>query len=108
MTKTSLRTPINGIDLQALDAIIDGIRDDASQAIARFHVATRWTGGTRSEAVVKGFEIGSDQLERRFTIVADEPAELLGQDSAPNPQELLMGALNACLTVGHVAMAAVH
>jgi uncharacterized OsmC-like protein len=28
---------------------------------------------------------------------------LLGSDSAPNPQELLMAALNACMTVGYVA-----
>ena len=33
--------------------------------------------------------------------------ELLGQNSAPNPQELLMTALNACITVGYVAGAAV-
>ncbi|MEW6384669.1 MAG: OsmC family protein, partial [Pseudomonadota bacterium] len=30
----------------------------------------------------------------------------LGQNSAPNPQELLMAALNACLTVGYVVNAA--
>ena len=28
---------------------------------------------------------------------------VLGADSAPNPQELLMAAFNACITVGYVA-----
>jgi uncharacterized OsmC-like protein len=40
-------------------------------------------------------------------IDVDEPHELLGQNSAPNPQEMLMTALNACITVGYVAGAAV-
>ena len=31
----------------------------------------------------------------------DEPHELLGQNSAPNPQEMLMTALNACIMVGY-------
>ena len=37
----------------------------------------------------------------------DEPHELLGQNTAPNPQEMLMTALNACIMVGYVAGAAV-
>jgi uncharacterized OsmC-like protein len=40
-------------------------------------------------------------------IDVDEPHELLGQNSAPNPQEMLMTALNACITVGYLAGAAV-
>jgi uncharacterized OsmC-like protein len=38
----------------------------------------------------------------------DEPFELLGSNTAPNPQELLLTALNACITVGYVAGAAVQ
>jgi uncharacterized OsmC-like protein len=45
-------------------------------------------------------------VHRHFTIDADEPFELLGRNTAPNPQELLMTALNACITVGYVAGAA--
>ena len=30
----------------------------------------------------------------------------MGENTAPNPQELLMAALNACVTVGYVAGAA--
>ena len=49
-----------------------------------------------------------NRVARRHKIVADEPCELLGADSAPNPQELLMAAFNACITVGYVAGAAVR
>jgi uncharacterized OsmC-like protein len=38
----------------------------------------------------------------------DEPLELLGENTAPNPQEMLMAALNACVMVGYVAGAAVR
>lgn len=42
-------------------------------------------------------------MARDFEIAADEPLELLGTNTAPNPQELLMAAVNACMTVGYVA-----
>ena len=47
-------------------------------------------------------------MPRNFTIVADEPMELLGTNTAPNPQELLMAAVNACMMVGYVCQAAIR
>jgi uncharacterized OsmC-like protein len=57
--------------------------------------------------VVEGFTLGGERVSRTHKIVADEPFELLGGDSAPNPQELLMAAFNACITVGYVAGASI-
>jgi len=48
------------------------------------------------------------EVHRHFEVNVDEPFELLGQNSAPNPQEMLMTALNACIMVGYVVGAAVH
>lgn len=42
-------------------------------------------------------------MKRDYAIRADEPPELLGRGEAPNPQELLMAGLNACMMVGYVA-----
>ncbi|MDK2660035.1 OsmC family protein [Cupriavidus consociatus] len=50
--------------------------------------------------------LGGKTIERGFSIEADEPPGLLGGDHAANPQELLLAALNACMTVGYVANAA--
>ena len=96
----------NGLDLPALGEVVEAIEKDASQAVVGFAVTTRWTGQTRSETVVDHFTMGGERISRAHKIIADEPCELLGQDSAPNPQELLMAAFNACITVGYVAGAA--
>jgi len=42
---------------------------------------------------------------RTFAIVSDEPQELCGGNTAPNPQELLMSSLASCMMVGIVANA---
>ena len=68
-----------------------------------FDVVTRWKGQTRTETTVDGVTLAGERISRSHAIVADEPFELLGADSAPNPQELLMAAFNACITVGYVA-----
>ncbi len=94
---------VNGLDLKALGEVVEAIEKDASQAKAAFEVTTRWAGQTRTESLVEGFTLGGERVSRTHKIVADEPFELLGGDSAPNPQELLMAAFNACITVGYVA-----
>lgn len=100
------RNVVNGIDLDALGTVVEAINDDAAQALVRFSVVTQWTGQTGSRSTVSGYEIAGQKVERHFEIVADEPLELLGENKAPNPQELLMSAVNACMTVGYVAGAA--
>ena len=104
----TVKNRVNGLDLNALGDVVEAIQQDASKAKVSFDVTTRWTGQTRSESTVEGFTIGGERVTRSHKIVADEPNELLGADSAPNPQELLMAAVNACMTVGYVAGAAVH
>jgi uncharacterized OsmC-like protein len=106
MLDTVKNPRVNGLDLPALGEVVEAIEKDASQAAVGFAVTTRWTGQTRSETVVDHFTMGGERIARSHKIVADEPCQLLGQDSAPNPQELLMAAFNACITVGYVAGAA--
>ena len=108
MLDTVKNPRVNGLDLPALGEVVEAIEQDASQAAVGFAVTTRWTGQTRSETVVDGFTMGGERIARSHKIVADEPCQLLGADSAPNPQELLMAAFNACITVGYVAGASVN
>jgi uncharacterized OsmC-like protein len=102
-----VKSRVNGIDLNALGETVEAIEADPTKALVAFDVTTRWAGQTRSETVVDGYTLGGERIARGHKIVSDEPCELLGGDGAPNPQELLMAAFNACITVGYVAGAAV-
>jgi len=104
----TVKNRVNGLDLNALGDVVDAIGKDPAQAKVAFDVTTRWTCQTRSETTVDGFTIAGDRVTRTHKIIADEPCELLGTDSAANPQELLMAAINACMTVGYVAGAAIR
>lgn len=98
---------VNGLDVDALAGVIREIAHDPAKGQVEFRVRTAWKGQTRSRTAVESYTIGGQEVHRSFTIDADEPFELLGRNSAPNPQELLMSALNACITVGYVAGASV-
>jgi len=98
---------MNGIDLDALTAVVRGIERDPRAGMVGFRVRTAWRGQTRSRSTVESYTIGGHEVRRHFEIDVDEPHELFGQNTAPNPQEMLMTALNACITVGYVVEAAV-
>ena len=102
------RSVVNGIDLEALDRTIADIGETPSHAVLQFRVRTTWTGQTRSETMIDGYRLGGIEIARRFKIVADQPQELLGGNSAPGGHELMLTALNACMVIGYVTQAAVR
>jgi uncharacterized OsmC-like protein len=105
-TQTATKTPtttINGLDMDALSQVMASVEETPSEGIVSFRVNSAWQGQTRSETSVESYTLGGNEISRRFKIAVDEPFELLGQNTAPNPQEMLMTALNACMMVGYVA-----
>jgi uncharacterized OsmC-like protein len=107
-TKTAEPTVVNGINVGDLLALIDGVRRDAAKSKTNWRVTTTWQGQTRSRAQVESFDIGGEWVPHRFSIDIDEPCELGGTNRFANPQEHLLAALNACMTVGYVAQCAVR
>jgi uncharacterized OsmC-like protein len=101
-------TVINGINVDDLFALIQGVKQDAANAKTNWRVTTTWQGQTRSRTEVEDFGIGGARVPRRFSIDIDEPCELGGTNRFANPQEHLIAALNACMTVGYVAQCAVR
>lgn len=99
---------VNGIDTEALRATIAAVAQDPEAGMTRWGVATTWRGGTRSDTRVTGYGIGDREVAKDFTIRADEPIELCGTNQYANPQEYLLAALNACMTVGYVAVCALE
>lgn len=73
-------------------ATIAPTRASAAEAgardIARFATTARWDSRLRT-----------DVTARQFAIAVDEPPELGGADTAPNPMELLLAGLDGCLSV---------
>jgi uncharacterized OsmC-like protein len=99
---------VNGINVDDLFALIDGVRQDAAKGKTNWRVTTTWQGQTRSRAQVEDFGLGGERVPRRFSIDIDEPCELGGSNRFANPQEHLLAALNACIMVGYVAQCAVR
>ena len=108
MLDVTSKPPVNGIDIQALGETVEAVKADPPLGRVGFRVRTEWKGQTRSKSEVESYTIAGNQVPRRFTIAAAEPIELLGTNQAPNPQELLMTAVNACMMVGYVAQAAIR
>ena len=107
-SKAAEPTVVNGINVDDLSALIEGVRRDPAKGKTNWRVTTTWQGQTRSRAQVEGFEIGGEQVPRRFSIDIDEPCELGGTNRFANPQEHLIAALNACMIVGYAAQCAVR
>jgi uncharacterized OsmC-like protein len=103
MTTATEPTTLNGINTSALRGVIEAISQDPSKGMTRWQAATRWTGGARSETRVTSGVIGGQRIVKNFSIHVDEPLELCGTNLHPNPQETLLAALNACMTMGYVA-----
>src|SRR5687768_12260598 len=84
---------LNGLPIEQLQQIPAALREAPEQALLGFEIKTTWLGGLRSRSAVDGYVAGGQRIARRHVIEADEPVEVLGGDTAPNPQELLLSAI---------------
>jgi len=107
-TKSEASNIVNGIDVDAVNQAIQDIAQDSAKGLTRWQVTTSWRGGTRTETKVDSYQIGGETIRKNFQILTDEPLELFGTNQAPNPQEVLMAALNACMAVGYAANCALR
>ena len=101
---------INGVDLDVLMETVGAIQKDPGLGVARFRASNTWIDGNRNRSEVTGFYGARQEIAhgQAFTMDADEPPILAGQDTAPNPVEHLLHALASCLTTSMVAHAAVR
>jgi len=88
---------LNGIDRDALFSTIEAIKADPSKASCKFYSRSTWQNGTVSSCKISRYTLGGADIPQDHTLMADEPAALLGTDSAPNPQMLLYAALSSCV-----------
>src|SRR5215467_2070389 len=62
---TVARNVVNGINVDDLFALIEGVKRDPSKGKTEWHVVTTWQGQTRSRAEVEGFGMGGNEVPRR-------------------------------------------
>ncbi len=107
MTTTPTRA-LNGVDTDTLFATIDAVRNQPELARFQFRTSTEWISGTHNRTTIGGFHGAGGEHEHKqsYTVDADHPAVLVGQDDAPTPAEHLLQALGSCLTSGLANIAA--
>ena len=100
--------PLNGVDTPRLFATLDLVKSQPALARFQFRARNRWQNGTLSETTIGTFSGagGEHPHKTSFTVTADHPAVLVGEDRAPLPVEYLLHALASCITGGIANIAA--
>jgi len=108
VTAQQLPTIVNGVNVDNLFTTIDAIKATPTLAKFNFRIENRWEGAGHNRSAINAFHGAGQEFSRQksFVLHADEPAVLLGDDSAPNPVEYLLHSLAACLTTSMVYHAA--
>ena len=87
------------------------IAEDEDYGKFQFRARNQWINGARSRSAIQGFFAGGkENADRKQSLFvdADQPVFLGGQNTAPNPVEHLLHALDSCLSVTLVYHAAVQ
>lgn len=108
MQEIAVNTKLNGVDVDRLFETINVIKQMPRLADFKFHLQNRWIDGGQNSSTIRNFYgAGQDHQHKvPFVLNADEPAILLGEESAPSPVEYLMHALVTCVTTSLVYHAA--
>ncbi len=101
-TKTTERKAMmtNGVNVTGLAATINAIRQQPKLAQFKFRARNQWDTGGHNVATVSDFYGTCQEMEHKqpFTMHADEPAVMLGEDQGANPVEFVLAGLSGCLT----------
>ena len=103
-------TTINGVDVETLMETVTAIKNDPELGACHFRASNSWLSGNHNRSTVTGFYGAKQEIAHKqtFTMDADEPAILAGNDEGANPVEHLLHALASCMTTSMVAHAAVR
>lgn len=91
----SATTTLNDVDIGRVASLAEKIQQEPDVAATKWNAEVKWQGGFRSEAKIRDFS----------STKSDEPDQLGGTNTGPNPVEQVLGALGNCLAVGYAANA---
>lgn len=92
---TTVTTQMNDVEIGKVASLAEKISKEPHIADTTWRADVKWKGGFRSESKVRDFDPSA----------SDEPDQLGGTNTGPNPVEQLLGALGNCLAVGYAANA---
>ncbi len=101
----------NGVNVDQLVETIQAIQENPSLAKFEFRTKTNWIEGGHCVTSAKEFYGAGQEDETRqetFTMEADHPSVLLGQDKGATPVEIALHALGTCLTAAMTYHAAAN
>ncbi|WP_420174472.1 OsmC family protein [Luteococcus sp. OSA5] len=87
--------PLAGIDAEGLDRLSCNAKEDPTTGRKTLKATTVCESGFRNLTYVRDLS----------PVLVGEPPALLGDDSAPNPSEMVLAALGSCISVGLLANA---
>ncbi|MGB1268582.1 MAG: OsmC family protein [Flavobacteriaceae bacterium] len=90
---------LNNINIAGLSEFANEVKENNHEAKATYGVTLNWESGTRTTVSTKNMVLGNHKLVRDFNFTIDEPSQLLGVNSAPNPAEYMIGGLAGCMAV---------
>jgi uncharacterized OsmC-like protein len=95
---------LNGVAVSELFSTIEAVKTSPSIAKFKFRIHNQWEDGSRNHSTVTTLSGANQEMSHPvpFRLEADEPAVLLGNDTAANPVEHLLHALASCLTTSMV------
>ncbi len=101
----------NGVNVDQLIETINAVVSNPELAKFQFRTKTNWIDGGYCASSAKSFYgVGQEDETRQetFTMEADHPEVLLGQDKAPTPGEIILHGLATCLTAAMTYHAAAN
>ena len=99
---------VNGVKVDELFGTINAIKNTPVIAKFKFRAKNSWIDGGHNRTTINDFYGTNQDLSHKepFTLDADEPPLLLGEDNGPNPVEYALTGLAACVTTALVYHAA--
>jgi len=92
---TEVTTQLNSVDIGKVASLAAKIQEEPSVGDTKWSAEVEWKGGFCSEATIREFSPAK----------SDEPPQLGGTNTGPNPVEQVLAALGNCLAVGYAANA---
>lgn len=89
----------NGMPVSALSEFVNEVRATPEEGVAAYGVRAAWESATRLSITSQPMHLGGRAVARNFTWKIDEPRQLLGTNHAPNPQEMLLSGVAACVSI---------